>query len=138
MNHYSYEEISIGQKESFVVEVKQEMLDKFKCITGDINYLHNDEDFAKDCGYKSKVVYGMLTASFLSTLAGVYLPGENSLIHSVNMDLAKPVYVGDILTVTGTVKEKNDLFRFIEIKTEIRNQDDVKVLRGSMKIGFLK
>ena len=36
------------------------------------------------------------------------------------------------------VKDKNDLFRFIEIKTEIRNQDGVKVLRGSMKIGFLK
>lgn len=34
MNHYSYEEISIGHKESFLVEVKQEMLDNFQYITG--------------------------------------------------------------------------------------------------------
>lgn len=33
MNHYFYEEISIGHKESFLVEVKQEMLDNFQYIT---------------------------------------------------------------------------------------------------------
>lgn len=138
MNHYSYEEISVGQKESFTAQIHQEMLDKFKDITGDINYLHNDEKFAKNLGYPGRVVYGMLTASFLSTLAGVYLPGENSLIQSVEIQFAKPVFVGDTLTISGTVKEKNDSFKYIILKIEIRNQDGVKVLRGKMQIGFLK
>lgn len=138
MNHYSYEEISVGQKESFAVQIHQEMLDKFKDITGDINYLHNDENFAKNLGYPGRVVYGMLTASFLSTLAGVYLPGENSLIQSVEIQFAKPIYVGDTLMISGVVKEKNDSFRYILLKVEIRNQEGVKVSRGKMQIGFLK
>ncbi|MBQ9091319.1 MAG: hypothetical protein IJY52_03500, partial [Anaerotignum sp.] len=48
----------------------------FLAITGDINPLHNDQEFAQKQGHPDKVAFGMLTASFLSTLAGVYLPGR--------------------------------------------------------------
>ena len=78
----------------------------------------------------------MQTASFLSTLAGVYLPGENSLIQSVDIQFSKPVFVGDKLTVSGTVKEKDDNFKYFVLKVEIRNQSRIKVLRGKMQIGF--
>lgn len=138
MNHYLYEEIRVGQRESFTVTITDEMLESFKKITGDVNYLHNNEAFAVGLGYPGRVAYGMLTASFLSTLAGVYLPGENSLIQSVEIKFAKPVYIGDSLVISGTVKEKNDIFRYITLKVEIRNQSETKVLRGKMQIGFLK
>lgn len=80
----------------------------------------------------------MLTASFLSTLAGVYLPGENSLIHSVETKFVKPVFVGDTLLVSGEVAEKNEHFPVIKLKVVITNQKKEKVLRGSMQIGVLK
>ncbi len=76
----------------------------------------------------------MLTASFLSTLAGVYLPGERSLIQQVEIKFAKPVYIGDTLTVTGQVAEKNDTVQRIELKVTITNQDAAKVLRGKMGV----
>jgi len=99
--------------------------------------LHTDAEFAKTKGYDSCVAYGMLTASFLSTLAGVYLPGEKSLIHSVETKFVKPVFVGDTLTITGKVSEKNELFSVITLKVTITNQRAEKVLRGSMQIGVL-
>ena len=75
MNEYKFKDIKIGLEEKFEVNLTEEMVKAFCNITGDINPLHNDLDFAKSKGYNEKVVYGMLTASFLSTLAGVYLPG---------------------------------------------------------------
>lgn len=138
MNHYVYEDISIGQKETFSVTITEAMLDKFRTITGDVNYLHTDEEFATSLGYKARISYGMLTASFLSTLAGVYLPGENSLIQQMELFFAKPVYIGDELTITGTVKEIDDKYHYMWVKVEIRNQNNEKVLRGKMQIGFLK
>ena len=135
MNEYTYEEISIGQKESFTVTVTQEMMDSFLAITGDINPLHNDQDYAVSKGHPQRVVYGMLTGSFLSTLAGVYLPGKRSLIHEVNLKFAKPVYPGDTLTVEGVVEYKEDLYSFITVKVTIRNQNGVKVCRAKMQIG---
>lgn len=70
MNEYCYNEIEIGQLESFNVIINQDMMDSFKRITGDTNPLHNDVDFAKK-DYEDKVVYGFLVSSFYSTLAGV-------------------------------------------------------------------
>ena len=118
MNHYSINDLSIGHKESFTTEITSAMFDKFKEITGDINPLHNDIDFAKDLGHKGRVAFGMLTASFLSTLVGVYLPGERSLIHSVETKFTKPVYIGDVLNVCGEVVEINDTVKQIVLKVE--------------------
>ena len=137
MNSYSYEEIEVGQKEGFSVTVTEEALNGFKNITGDINPLHNDADFAVKKGYKDKVGYGMLTAAYLSTLAGVYLPGEKSLIQGVELKFSQPVYAGDSLDIQGEVAEKNDTFKVIKIKVTIRNQDNKKVLKGSMQIGVM-
>lgn len=134
MNTYTYDEINIGHKESFTVTVTSAERDKFREITGDINPLHNDLDYAKSMGHDQCVAYGMLSASYLSTLAGVYLPGKNSLIQKVETNFRKPVYVGDTLTVTGEVTDKNDNYKIIEVKVEIKNQDGVKVVKGKMEI----
>ena len=80
----------------------------------------------------------MLTASFLSTLAGIYLPGKYSLIHGMEIEFPKPVYVGDQLTITGTVSNKDDRFRYFLMKIMIRNQNNQKVCRGKMRIGVMK
>lgn len=137
MNHYRFEDIYVGLKEEFQVTVTPEMLEQFCRITGDINPLHTQEPFAKEKGYETRVAYGMLTASFLSTLAGVYLPGERSLIHSVESKFTKPVYTGDVLTVSGQVTECNEMFSVFTMKTTIVNQKGEKVLRGKMQVGVL-
>lgn len=137
MNDYSYEEIEIGHKESFTVTITEEMMQKFLEITGDINPLHNDGDYAVSKGHSGKVVYGMLTGSFLSTLAGVYLPGKRSLIHEVTIKCAKPVYIGDTLTIEGKVDEKNDTFSLLVIKVSMKNQNGEKVCRATMQVGVL-
>jgi 3-hydroxybutyryl-CoA dehydratase len=138
MNSYQWEDISVGMEEQFRVIVSEEMMDMFRHITGDSNPLHNDTAFAAQRGYPDRVAYGMLTASFLSTLAGVYLPGEKSLIHSIEGKFVKPVYVGDELTVSGIVKEMDERFHCFWMKVEIHNQKNEKVLRGSMQIGIIE
>ena len=100
--------------------------------------MHNDEQFAQAKGYASRVVYGMLTASLYSCLTGVYLPGRNCLLHSVHSDFLCPVFVGDVLTVSGRVAEKRDTFRQLVIRAVIRNQYGVKVSRAKIEAGVLE
>ncbi|MCR5233577.1 MAG: MaoC family dehydratase [Lachnospiraceae bacterium] len=136
MNTYTYEQLEVGHKESFKVRITESEMDKFRDITGDINPLHKDVEYARAHGHERCVVFGMLTASYLSTLAGVYLPGEHSLIHSVKTKFSGAVYVGDELTVEGTVAEKNDTFNLIIIKVVIRNQNGEKVCKAEMQVGI--
>ena len=137
MNRYDYEDLETGHEEHFEVLVTDEMLDKFRDITGDMNPCHRDDAFAEEHGFSSHVCFGMLTASFLSTLAGMYLPGEKSIIQNTEIKFMKPVYPGDRLIISGEVAEKNDAYRVIRIKTAIKKDSGEKVLRGSMQIGFL-
>ncbi len=136
MNNYSYEELMTGHKESFSVRITDDMMDSFRNLSGDFNPLHRDAETAARAGHPKPVVFGMLTASFLSTLAGVYLPGEKSLIQEVEIKFMKSVYPGDTLEITGEVAEKHDAVRVITLKVSIRRQNGEKVLRGRMRIGF--
>lgn len=87
-------------------------------------------------GYKDRLVYGMCTASLYSTLVGVYLPGERCLFHRCEVEWPAPVYIGDRLTVTGTVREIDVPFRRIILKAEMRNQNGVKVSRARLVVGI--
>ena len=135
MNHYRLADLTPGVTESFTVTITEEMMAQFYAITGDNSPIHMDEDYAAGRGYPGRVVYGMLGASFLSTLAGVYLPGEHCLLHGVDLKFAKPIFIGDTLTVTGVVDEVNDTFREITIKASIVNQDGKKVTRAVIRAG---
>lgn len=138
MNEYKFADIKVGLKESFTVTITEDFVEKFRAISGDINPLHTDSDFARQQGFEDKVVYGMLTSSFLSTLAGVYLPGKYSLIREVEIKMKKPVFVGDVLTITGEVTQVNEDFKIFTMKTSIVNQKNDKVLRGTMQMGVLE
>lgn len=78
MNHYTLAEMTPGLTEEFTVTVTPEMMDAFRAITGDVSPIHIDADYARGRGFPGRVVYGMLGASFFSTLAGVYLPASTA------------------------------------------------------------
>lgn len=138
MNHYTLADLEPGMTESFTVTVTPAMMEHFYAITGDDSPIHMSAEYAAGRGYPGRVVYGMLGASFFSTLAGVYLPGEHCLLHSVEARFAKPIFIGDALTVTGRVEEVSETFGEVTIKAFITNAAGKKVTRGLIKAGVAK
>lgn len=86
MNHYSLSDIYIGMKASFSVQITESAQNMFTEISGDINPMHLNKDVCILGGYRDKLVYGMATASYYSTLVGVYLPGEKCLFHRCDVE----------------------------------------------------
>ncbi len=137
MNEYRFEDLRIGKEEYFTVTVTEEMMKQFMDLSGDVNPLHTDDDFAVEQGYREKVVYGLLTTSFISKLIGVLLPGKYCLLQGIDVKYTKPVYAGDILIVKGIIDELHESVRRASIKVEIINQDEKKVVKGKVEVGFL-
>ena len=136
MNEFTFDSLDVGQKECFKVNVTKEMQDSFAKITGDINPMHIDVEYARENGFADTLVYGMLTASFYSTLVGVYLPGKYCLFHECNTLFNRPVYVNDELTITGTVIEKTSVpINRITIKAIVKNQKNETVSRAKLVVG---
>ena len=139
MREYKLKDIYKGLSESFEVKITPELENKFRDITQDLNLLHIDDEFANEIlgGNKGHAAFGMLTASFLSTLAGMYLPGRYSLIHSVEVSFIKPVYAGDVLIIKGVVDEIYEEIRMIKLKVNIFRLNEV-VCKAKMKVLVMK
>ncbi len=135
MNEYKFSDLTIGREESFYVTLDSSKVDKFIDISGDINPLHVNCDYAKEKGFDDRVVHGLLTSSFYSTLVGVYLPGKYSILQGIDIQFSKPVYIDDTLTITGKISYINDAYKQIEIKATILNQDNIKVSKATIKVG---
>lgn len=142
MNEFVLSEIEPGLKASFKRTITKEMEDAFRTISGDENPLHQDDAFAQEIGegkFPGHVSFGMLTASLYSTMAGMYLPGKYSLIHSFDeLSFLKPVFAGDELTVEGEVIDKNEALGLIRLKVVIKNQNQKTVSRAKMKVMVMK
>lgn len=139
MNKFKFNEIEVGYEVSFEFEINEKKMKQFFEITGDNNPLHTDLEYAKEKGYNENVVYGQLTAAALSTLAGVYIPGKYSLIHSIETKFIKPVFISSSpLKITGKVIEKDERFKYIVIKFSIQNNLGEKVSKGKMKVGVIE
>lgn len=136
MNDYNFSNFDIGTTASFSVTITPDKMDSFLSICGDENPMHMSDDYARGKGFSSRLVYGMLTASMYSTLAGVYLPGEKCILKEVNTSFQKPVYIGDTLTITGKVKEKDSRFNQATVNAKIVNQNGQTVSKAKILVGF--
>ena len=137
MNEYKFSDIEIGLRESFEVKIDASKMDKFLDISNDTNPLHADSNYAKKKGFPDRVVYGLLTSSFYSTLVGVYLPGKYCILQGIDIQFSKPVYIGDALKISGKVSYINEAYKQIEIKAFITNQNNEKVSKATIKTGVL-
>ena len=137
MNSYKFGDIILGLEESFSVKVNSDQLDKFLKMSGDVNPLHTDTEYSKSKGFNERVVYGMLTSSFFSTLVGVYLPGKYCILQGIDIKFFIPVYIDDILTITGKVDYINEAYKQVEIKAVIVNQENKKVSKATIKVGVM-
>jgi 3-hydroxybutyryl-CoA dehydratase len=136
MNHYTFDEMEIGLSESFVADITESKMKMFSELSGDLNPMHVDADYAKSNGYEDKIVYGMLASSLYSTLVGMYLPGEKCLLNKCSVDYRKPVYVGDKLNVYGEVVDKRISTGRIKIKGKMVNQKGITVNTAEITVSF--
>jgi 3-hydroxybutyryl-CoA dehydratase len=133
-NELSYDDISIGQQESFMIKITASMVEKFSNLSGDLNPLHMDNEFAESSSFKKRIVHGMLLASFFSQLIGMKLPGKNALYFSQTLNFRSPCYVDDEIQVVGEVTEKSDSTQIITVSTSIFNKSKTCLIDGIAKI----
>ena len=128
-----FKEIQIGDSASIERVICLKDIETFSNLTGDKNPLHVDQSFAEKSKFGSRVAHGMLTSSFISTLIGVTLPGEGSIITNISLDFRKPVFIDDSLRTTIEVTKKIDLSKQVHFKIKICNQHSKVVISGIVK-----
>ncbi len=137
-NDFALEDLQVGQQEQFTVSITADKQALFTILSGDVNPIHLDTEYAQAKGFDDCVVYGMCTASFYSTLVGVYLPGKRCLFLEACIQWPRPVYIGDTLKITGVIKSIDTRFRIAELGSKITNQHGKIVSKAKLKIKVLE
>ena len=133
-SEYTFDEIKIGQSKKFQITITESMVNDFAKISGDFSPIHMDETYAKSTTFNKRVVHGMLLASFLSRVDGMYLPGKHALYFSQNVEFRNTCFIGDELTIESKVTDKSISTKILKIESKIFNQKNKILLYGEGKV----
>lgn len=139
INHRAIADISdlcIGQRCTRSVLIGERELRAFIALTGDNAPLHTDDRAATLRGFEGRVAHGMLVGSFYSGILGCDLPGPNTVVSNISLDMLKPVYEGDLLTYCVAVERLSEAVRSVRLALSATNQRDETVSKGTATCVF--
>src|SRR5438552_18664432 len=96
----SVHEIQIGEKASVTKTFSESDVYQFAALTGDSNPVHTDEEYALQTIFGTRIVHGSLTASLLSAVLGMHLPGLRTIPYSSPCPFRQPLHFGASITAT--------------------------------------
>ncbi len=134
MFELTYSDIRIGDDASLSRTITDTHIVGYADITGDMNPVHLDDDYARQSLFGERIAHGMLMAGLISAVLGTQLPGPNSIYLGQDLKFTAPVKIGDTVTVVVTVTEKRDDKQIIKLRTTVSNQHGVVVVDGSAVI----
>jgi phosphate acetyltransferase len=130
----TFDEISVGDSSSLVRTLRPEDIQLFAVMSGDVNPAIVDAAFAHSGMFREVIAHGMWSASLISTTLGTQFPGPGTILIDQSLHFARPVTIGDTITITVTVKQKFEHNHHILFDCACTNQDDMQVVYGTAEV----
>ena len=122
-----FEDLSVGLRETIAKTVKNEDVIGFAELSGDHNPIHLSEHFARKTRFGGRIVHGLYTASLISAVIGMRLPGPGAVYISQTLNFLGPVKIGDVIDVSVEVVELTEKGRRVRLQCECRVGDKLVV-----------
>ena len=132
--NFTYEEIDIGQTARYSKLIEEQDIQLFAAVSGDVNPVHLDPDFAASTPFGERIAHGMLTGAIISAALAMELPGPGTIYLSQTLRFRSPVKIGDKVTVELEVTEKQDRRKIVTLDCKASNQSGKVVATGSAQV----
>ena len=127
LHGYYLEDLAPGMTALYAKTVTDADVVLFAGISGDVNPVHLNQEFADRTMFRGRIAHGMLTASFISTVIGTKLPGPGSLYISQTLNFRAPVKIGDTVTARVEIVDIDQARRRVRLRTECLCGDTVVI-----------
>ncbi|WP_101756586.1 MaoC/PaaZ C-terminal domain-containing protein [Oceanicoccus sp. KOV_DT_Chl] len=134
LQNVTYDEITIGQTASYSKTLSEDDLVMFAAVSGDVNPVHLDAEFAASTMFQERIGHGAWTGSVISAALALELPGPGTIYLGQSLSFRAPVKIGDTVTVELEVTAKNDAKKFVTLNTTAINQHGKTVAKGSAEV----
>ncbi len=130
----TFDEIQVGDSSSLTRTLQAEDIKLFAIMSGDVNPAVVDPEFAHSGIFREVVAHGMWSGSLISTVLGTQFPGPGTILIDQSLHFARPVRVGDTITITVTAKQKFDHNKHLILDCTCVNQDNLPVVHGTAEV----
>lgn len=134
LSNYTYDEITIGQTATYSKRIEEQDIQLFAAVSGDVNPVHLDAEFAAATPFKERIAHGMLTGAVISAALALHLPGPGTIYLGQTLRFRLPVKIGDEITVKLEVTDKRDDKHFVTLECTATNQHGKKVATGTAEV----
>lgn len=134
LTNRTFDEIKVGDSSSLRRILKPDDVKLFAIMTGDVNPAVVDPGYSDSGMFREMVAHGMWTGSLISTVLGTQFPGPGTILVDQSLHFARPVTIGDTITITVTAKQKFDHDKHILMDCVCTNQDGLQVVRGTAEV----
>lgn len=134
----SIDDFEVGQHVTLTKTFTEDDLRRFIEITGDVNPLHVDDEFAAGTPFGRRILHGMLTASIFSMMVGMLLPGTGAIYRSQTLTFLLPVHLDETVTAHFVVRSIDRAKHRLEIDAWIENAAGEHVIEGTCEAGLLR
>ena len=105
LHGFYFEDLEVGMNTEVTKVISEADVRAFADLSGDMNPLHLNKEFATHTRTEGRIVHGMVSASLLSTIVGYKLPGPGCLWMSQTLRFLHPVRIGDKVRARGSIVE---------------------------------
>lgn len=112
-----FDDLSEGQAAEIVRNVGAADIEAFAAVSGDVNPVHLDADYAAATQFGERIAHGMLSAAYISAVLGTTLPGPGAIYLSQSLRFRRPVRIGDAVTARATVKALDERRGHVTLET---------------------
>ena len=130
----TFDEIQVGDTASLVRTLRQEYIQMYAIMSGDINPSHVDPEYAHSSMLREVIAHGMWGGALISNVLGTQFPGPGTVYADQTLHFHQPVRVGDTLTVTLTCEKKFPRNHHMVFDCVCSNQDGQKVITGTAEV----
>lgn len=135
----NYDDFKIGYKGTFTKTITEEVNRKFGELVDDFNPVHFDEKRMKKSIFGRRATNGFLTESTIGTALVKMFTSKETVVIALKKEikLLAPVFIGDTITATVTVKEGYPEKQRLLCDCSVKKQDGTEVVKAEFLIKIL-
>ena len=134
MENIPFDELNVGDRASTERNLVEKDLTLFAAVSGDLNPIHLDEDYASKTPFKQRIAHGSWSASLISATLATVMPGPGTVYLSQTLKFLRPAHLGDRLKIVVEVIAKNEKNKRVTLACLVTNQKGKKLVEGEAEV----
>ncbi len=127
----------VGQSAEETVTITENLIYETADYSGDYNPIHTSKDYAEKTRFRARIAHSLVCEALTSKVIGMKLPGAGAVFINMSFTCLRPVFIGDTITATATVKAIDETKDILDMQVQCRNQRNEVVVECETKVLYL-